>query len=110
MIISTSVSTQRSDLSHEWLRLAANIRLSTPFLLLVLHQIIREQLDFRKTLRAAYISDDLDPSKPNPEETNLAMLEELRLQSVDVLLQSCRSQTDMMQVGRPALVRGTGQC
>jgi hypothetical protein len=103
MIISTSVSTQRSDLSHEWLRLAANIRLSTPFLLLVLHQIIREQLDFRKTLRAAYISDDLDPSKPNPEETNLAMLEELRLQS-------CRSQTDMMQVGRPALVRGTGQC
>jgi hypothetical protein len=33
------------------------------------------------------------------------MLEELRLQSVDVLLQSCRSQTDMMQVGRPALVR-----
>jgi hypothetical protein len=68
-------------------------------LLLVLHQIIREQLDFRKTLRAGYISDDLDPSKPNPEETNLAMLEELRLQSVDVLLQSCRSQTDMMQVG-----------
>ncbi len=31
----------------------ANLRLSVPFLLLILHQSIREQLDFRKDLRTA---------------------------------------------------------
>jgi len=52
----------------------ANLRLSVPFLLLILHQSIREQLDFRKDLRTAYIVDDSSPTATTPADKDLAVL------------------------------------
>lgn len=85
----------------------ANLRMSCPFILLVLHQAVREQLDFRKNLRESYIFDDSPKSNPSqssgnspagPGSEHVTLLEELHLQSVDVLLHSCRSQMEMYKV------------
>lgn len=85
----------------------ANLRMSCPFVLLVVHQAIREQLDFRRNLKESYIFDESPKSNPasssgssppGPGSENVAMLEELHLQSVDVLLHNCRSQMEMYKV------------
>lgn len=102
----------------------ANLRMSCPFLLLVTHQAIREQLDFRKTMKESYImvdtprtnssrgsgSGDGSGESPSsaPGSENVAKLEELHLQSVDVVLNSCRSQMEMYQVRRD--VTDLGMC
>lgn len=85
-----------------------NIRLAVTLLLLILHQLIRDQLEFRKTLTAAFISM-FDPAGGTgttgstgsgwPGERDVAMLELLRTQSMDILLHNCRSQVPMMEVG-----------
>lgn len=97
----------------------SNLRLSIPFLLLIIHQLIRDQLAFRKEMKAAYIVDpsrisaarsDLsgsNTSSPNPETTNIDMLEALSLQSVDILLQSCRAQVDLFAVLLPTGIMQT---
>ena len=76
--------------------IAASLRLSCAPLLLITHQIISDQLSFQKSLKPAYIVDDLDGS--SPQDYNLALLEELRLQSIDLCLHTCRSQAEMIEV------------
>lgn len=87
--------------------LTVNIRLAVTLLLLILHQLIRDQLEFRKTLTAAFISmfdptagpgSTTSPGSGWPGERDVAMLELLRTQSLDILLHNCRSQVPMMEV------------
>ena len=73
-----------------------SLRLSVPFLLLLLHQHVQTQLDFRRTLKSAFIVED--SAQPRPDQVNIAMMEELHLQSVDVVLQSCRGHVPMFKV------------
>ena len=63
-----------------------------------MHQIIRHQLDFRKDLKAAYIVEEVLGRPQNPEEKNIAMLENLHMQSVDILLQNARGNMGMFKV------------
>ena len=81
--------------------------MSCPFLFLIMHQALREQLEFRRNLKESFIFDDSassigstsqGPSPPGPETDRLSLLEELHLQSVDMLLDNCRSQVYMYQV------------
>ncbi|ORY29363.1 hypothetical protein BCR39DRAFT_175406 [Naematelia encephala] len=73
----------------------ANIRASSPFLFLVIHQVVREQLDFRRDLAKMYIHTT--DSSPKPGVDDVDMLEQLHMQSVDNLLQTCRAQTRMFE-------------
>ncbi|WVQ82735.1 hypothetical protein IAT38_004867 [Cryptococcus sp. DSM 104549] len=105
----------------------ANLRLSGPFLLLLMHQCLREQLEFRKTLKTAYIVAASEGSSPESvgESTSsgstgegraggkgtggsadkvwdaahqhVDMLEALSRESVDVLLKTCRAQIGMFK-------------
>ncbi|WVF70282.1 hypothetical protein IAT40_005071 [Kwoniella sp. CBS 6097] len=88
----------------------SNLRLSAPFLLLILHQLIREQLDFWKNVSCAYIatpSDDSTPSSTGSAHTgsreknggsrNVELLDRLSKESVDGLLRSCRAQIGMIE-------------
>ena len=90
--------------------MSVNLRMSCPFVLLVMHQAIREQLEFRKKLGGSFIfvatpssngsgSNGSTPSGLRGGE--VAVLEEIQLQSIDVLLHSCRSQMEMYKVSGP---------
>jgi hypothetical protein len=70
----------------------------------MVHQIIREQLEFRKNLRGGHIVGQASIRPWQPDEllsashmadAHVAALEALSLQSVDILLQSGRAQTHM---------------
>ena len=74
-----------------------SIRLASPFLLLLLHQLIRTQLDFQKSMKAAYIVSDTG-SKGTPADRMVEQLEILHMQSVDVLLHISRSHVGMIKV------------
>ncbi|WVQ97620.1 hypothetical protein IAU59_004734 [Kwoniella sp. CBS 9459] len=89
----------------------SNLRLSAPFLLLILHQLIREQLDFWKNVSGAYIATPSDASTPSSSASahtstreaksgssrNVELLDRLNSESVDGLLRSCRAQTGMIK-------------
>ncbi|WVR06037.1 hypothetical protein IAU60_003065 [Kwoniella sp. DSM 27419] len=88
------------------LNFLSNLFLSAPFLLLVMHQIIREQLDFWKTVTtsSAYIvtPSDRSPSSSSPPHSsagqqNVERLEALNKESVDELLRICRAQIGMLK-------------
>lgn len=95
----------------------SNLRLSSPFLLLLIHQLIREQLEFRKTLSSAYIAasqDHPDPYKTLNDESrdeargvwttaqsHVQILEDLSSQSIDIMLRSCRAQVGMFKALMP---------
>ncbi|WWD09590.1 hypothetical protein V865_007718 [Kwoniella europaea PYCC6329] len=98
------------------LNFLANLRLSCPFLLLVIHQLIRDQLAFWKSCQPpsspAFISTPSDrsssttpPSKPGQGNTrafhNIELLERLNKESIDGLLLSCRSQIHMLKAFLP---------
>ncbi|ORX37389.1 hypothetical protein BD324DRAFT_625966 [Kockovaella imperatae] len=76
-----------------------SIRLSGPFLLLLLHQHIRTQLDFRRDMKSSYVVND--DGDGDPEKQKIAKLQELHMQSIDIMLQSCRSQAAMFKVMLP---------
>ena len=61
----------------------SNIRLACPLFMLILHQAIRDRLDSES--RSAHIEES-------------GALDALHLESVDILLDNCRSQTAMFQV------------
>lgn len=69
-------------------------------MLLIIHQWITEQLTFRRTLTSSFIVDDASSSgsPPSPQNPDLAMLEGLNMQSIDVTLHACRSQIDLFKV------------
>ncbi|OCF37656.1 hypothetical protein I316_00783 [Kwoniella heveanensis BCC8398] len=89
----------------------SNLRLSAPFLLLILHQLIREQFEFWKNVSCAYIATPSDDSTPSstgsghaaPHEAksgssyNVDLLDRLNKESVDGLLRSCRAQIGMIE-------------
>ncbi|KAK8866084.1 hypothetical protein IAR55_001235 [Kwoniella newhampshirensis] len=75
-----------------------NLRLCGPFLLLLIHQIVREQLGFRKALHPAYITTPADgnsPSSTSAQSKEVEMLEQLSRESVDTMLKTCRAQIGM---------------
>ncbi|KAL7419256.1 hypothetical protein Q5752_006093 [Cryptotrichosporon argae] len=73
-------------------------RSSCPILLLITHQAIQDQLDFRKSFQAAHIEASNDGS---PRTSDVALLENLYKRSVEVLLEMCRSQVFMFEVLLP---------
>nr|XP_018267342.1 uncharacterized protein I303_01328 [Kwoniella dejecticola CBS 10117]OBR89500.1 hypothetical protein I303_01328 [Kwoniella dejecticola CBS 10117] len=91
----------------------ANLRLCCPFLLLVMHQLIRDLLDFWKTLPVVSASittpsDSTSHSSPSssssgqqrsfvPGMRNIELLERLSRESVDGLLANCRSHIGMLK-------------
>jgi hypothetical protein len=103
----------------------ASIRLSCPFLLFVVHQAIKEQLDFQKSLKPHLPSSYIVPTQSvlsalrdgsfvagdsissssgsSPEVINerfrkIGVMEGLNRQSVDILLESCRTQVRIVKV------------
>ncbi|WWC99868.1 hypothetical protein V866_006777 [Kwoniella sp. B9012] len=108
---------QKEDLlGFSPLNFMANLRLSCPFLLLVIHQLIRDQLAFWKSCQPpsspAFISTPSDrsssttpSSKPGQGNTrashNIELLERLNKESIDGLLLSCRSQIHMLKAFLP---------
>ncbi|AFR98362.2 hypothetical protein CNAG_06136 [Cryptococcus neoformans var. grubii H99] len=95
----------------------SNLRLSSPFLLLLIHQLIREQLEFRKTLSSAYIAasqDRPDYDRASSDESSdevrgvwtaaqshVQILQDMSSQSVDMMLRSCRAQVGMFKALMP---------
>ncbi|WRT64319.1 uncharacterized protein IL334_001251 [Kwoniella shivajii] len=103
------------------LNFLANLRLSCPFLLLVIHQLIRDQLAFWKEVHPtpAFITTPSDgsgnshsssptysdpssatsgqPRKNRAGKENVELLERLNKESVDALLLSCRGQVRMLE-------------
>lgn len=73
------------------------MRLCCPFFLLVLHEAIRNHLAFRQSLWESYIVET-DTTGANRRSEELALLDKLHLQSVDVLLYNCRSQMALFKV------------
>ena len=69
------------------------LRLACPRMLFLQHQYIQKQLDFRRQLGTRISSPGSDANAGH-----VALLEELQLQSVDVLLQGCRTHIDMFEV------------
>ncbi|WVQ62006.1 uncharacterized protein L199_000139 [Kwoniella botswanensis] len=108
---------QKEDLlGFSPLNFMANLRLSCPFLLLVIHQLIRDQLAFWRSCQPpstpAFISTPSDrsssttpPSKPGQGNArafhNIELLERLNKESIDGLLFSCRSQIHMLKAFLP---------
>nr|XP_019015114.1 uncharacterized protein I206_01202 [Kwoniella pini CBS 10737]OCF53895.1 hypothetical protein I206_01202 [Kwoniella pini CBS 10737] len=102
----------------------ANLRLCCPFLLLVMHQLIRDLLDFWKTMPVATASiatpsDNTSYSSPSsassgqqrpfvPGMRNIELLERLSRESIDGLLANCRSQIGMLQSILPTGVIQSG--
>ncbi|ODN77866.1 hypothetical protein L202_04980 [Cryptococcus amylolentus CBS 6039] len=86
-----------------------NLRLSVISLLFIAHDLIREQLEFRKTLSSAYIvaSEDTESVMGGdvPEirriwkaaQSHLEMMQALDRESVDMLLSACRGQVHMFK-------------
>ncbi|ODN92017.1 hypothetical protein L198_05689 [Cryptococcus wingfieldii CBS 7118] len=86
-----------------------NLRLSVVSLLFITHDLIREQLEFRKTLSSAYIvaSEDTESVMGGdvPEirriwkaaQSHLEMMQALDRESVDMLLSTCRGQVHMFK-------------
>lgn len=75
------------------------MRLCCPFFLLVLHEHIRNQQSFRKQLYKSYIIEQESETQAAGQRMGeLAMLDQLHLQSVDVLLYDLRSQCAMFKV------------
>ncbi|RXK39229.1 hypothetical protein M231_03449 [Tremella mesenterica] len=79
----------------------ANIRLSVPLLMLVLHQQIREVAEFHAQLRNPFPVEEVGSASPENRNESYVMLKELETQSVDVLLHSCRAHVDMFQALLP---------
>ncbi|KIR78908.1 hypothetical protein I306_04118 [Cryptococcus gattii EJB2] len=95
----------------------SNLRLASPFLLLIIHQLICEQLEFCKTLSSAYITashDHLDYNKASSDasrdevnggwtkaQSHEQMLQDLSLQSIDFMLKTCRAQVGMFKALMP---------
>nr|XP_019049417.1 hypothetical protein I302_03206 [Kwoniella bestiolae CBS 10118]OCF28347.1 hypothetical protein I302_03206 [Kwoniella bestiolae CBS 10118] len=97
------------------LNFLANLRLSCPFLLLVIHQLIRDQLEFWKNFHShshsssAFIDTPSDGASSTssassragrgntPALKNIELLERLNKESVDGLLFSCRGQIAMLK-------------
>lgn len=75
------------------------MRLCCPFFLLVLHESIRNHQEFRKLLYQSYVIEpESEDCAKNRRAIDLAMLDRLHGQSVDVLLYNCRSQSAMFKV------------
>ncbi|TYJ56516.1 hypothetical protein B9479_002763 [Cryptococcus floricola] len=86
-----------------------NLRLSVISLLFITHDLIREQLEFRKTLSSAYIvaSEGTESVMGGdvPEirriwkaaQSHLEMMQALDRESVDMLLSTCRGQVHMLK-------------
>lgn len=75
------------------------MRLCCPFFLLVLHESIRNQQQFRKQLYQSYIIEpESEDQAARQRMEELAMLDQVHLQSVDVLLYNLRSQCAMFKV------------
>ncbi|WVQ77101.1 hypothetical protein IAR50_006784 [Cryptococcus sp. DSM 104548] len=96
-----------------------NLRLSTVSLLFMTHDLVREQLEFRKTLSSAYIvaSEDTESVLGGdvPEikriwkaaQSHLEMMQTLDRESVDMLLSTCRGQVDMFRTILPTGIMQT---
>ena len=85
--------------------ISANLRMSCPLLILVIHHAIRGQLEFRQKLTSSFIyetspstSSSSSLSPPAGKDPSIIELEKLLVQSTDVLLYSCRAQVGMMKV------------
>ncbi|WVO16899.1 hypothetical protein L204_104585 [Cryptococcus depauperatus] len=92
----------------------ANLRLSCSVLLLLIHQVLREQLTFRQSLSSACIiaSEDspastlsgnlpIEDSFWSATQSYVEMLETLKRDSIDMLLKTCRAQTEMFKTILP---------
>lgn len=80
------------------------MRLCCPFYLLVLHEAIRNHLAFRQNLFGSYVAEpESEIQAASQHGQDLAQLNKLHLQSVDVLLYNCRSQMALFKVC-PALI------
>ncbi|WWC86440.1 uncharacterized protein L201_001317 [Kwoniella dendrophila CBS 6074] len=92
----------------------ANLRLSCPFLLLIVHQLVRDQLEFWTSLHpstsSAFISTPSDGSPSStgstkaksgqrsiPSKINIELLERLNKESIDGLMISCRGQIKLLE-------------
>ncbi|WWD17713.1 hypothetical protein CI109_102154 [Kwoniella shandongensis] len=95
-------STGREDLfGFSPLNYLTNLRLCGPFLLLIVHNILRDQLEFRKELHSAHITTATDDNTPTASSTSsgsereVELLDELSRQSVEMMLKACRAQVSM---------------
>lgn len=75
------------------------MRLCCPFFLLVMHESIRNHQAFRQKLYHSYVVEPESEERAQTQRgAEMAMLDKLHLQSVDVLLYNCRTQCGMFKV------------